>query len=35
MTSKKTIDIVSYALEVGVNDATRVFVVHFRLSDTF
>ena len=33
--SSKTIDIVSYALEVSVNGVTRVFVVHFRSSDTF
>ena len=31
----KTIDIVSYALEVIVNGVTCVFVVHFRSSDTF
>ena len=31
----KTIDIVSYALEVSVNGVTCVFVVHFRSSDTF
>ena len=31
----KTIDIVSYALEVSVNSITCVFVVHFRSSDTF
>ena len=30
----KTIDIVSYALEVSVNGVTFVFVVHFRSSDT-
>ena len=33
--SSKTIDIVSYALEVYVNGVTCVFVVHFRSSDTF
>ena len=27
--SSKIIDIVSYALEMSVNDVTRVFVVHF------
>ena len=31
----KTIDIVSYALEVSVNGVSCVFVVHFRSSDTF
>ena len=31
----KTIDIVSYALEVSVNDVTCVFVVHYRSSDMF
>ena len=31
----KTIDIVSYALKVGVNGVTCVFIVHFRSSDTF
>ena len=31
----KTIDIVSYASKVSVNGVTCVFVVHFRLSDTF
>ena len=31
----KTIDIVSYALEVSVNGVTCVFVVHLRSSDTF
>ena len=31
----KTIDIVSYALEVSVNGATCVFTVHFRSLDTF
>ena len=29
----KTIDIVSYALEVRVNDVTCLLVVHFRTSD--
>ena len=29
-TSSKTIDIVSYALEVSINGVTCVFVVHFR-----
>ena len=33
--SSKTIDIVSYAFEVGVNGVTCVFVVHFTSSDTF
>ena len=33
--SSKTIDIVSYALELSVNGLTCVFVVHFRSSDTF
>ena len=33
--SSKTIDIVSYALKVGENGVTCVFVVHFRSSDTF
>ena len=33
--SSKTIDIVSYALEVNVNGVAYVFVVHFRSSDTF
>ena len=35
--SSKTIDIVSYALEVSVNGVkcARVFVVHFRSSNTF
>ena len=33
--SSKTIDIVSYALEVSVNGVICVFVVHFRSSDTF
>ena len=33
--SSKTIDFVSNALEVSVNDVTCVFVVHFRSSDTF
>ena len=33
--SSKTIDIVSYALEVSVNGVTYVFVVHFRSSDAF
>ena len=28
--SSKTIDIVSYTLEVSVNGVTRVFVVHLR-----
>ena len=31
----KTIDVVSYALEVSVNSVTCMFVVHFRASDTF
>ena len=31
----KTIDIVSYALEVSINGVTCVFVVHFRSSNTF
>ena len=31
----KTIDIVSYALEVSVSSVTCVFVVHSRSSDTF
>ena len=31
----KTIDIISYALEVSVNCVTCVFVVYFRSSDTF
>ena len=31
----KTIDIVSYALQVSVNGVTCVFVVHSRSSDTF
>ena len=31
----KTIDIVSYALEVIVNGVRCVFVAHFRSSDTF
>ena len=31
----KTIDIIIYALEVSVNGATCVFVVHFMSSDTF
>ena len=33
--SSKTIDIDSYALKVRVNGVMRVFVVHFRSSDTF
>ena len=33
--ASKTIDIVSYALEVSVNGVTCVFVVHVRSSDTF
>ena len=33
--SSKTIDIVSYALEVSVNGVTCVIVVHVRASDTF
>ena len=33
--TSKTIDIVSYALEVSVNCVICVFVVHFRSSDTF
>ena len=32
--SSKTIDIISYALQVSVNGVSCVFVVHFRLSDT-
>ena len=32
--SSKTIDIVSYALKVSVNGVIRVFVAHFRSSDT-
>ena len=31
----KTIDIVSYALEVSVSGVICVFVVHFRSSDIF
>ena len=31
----KTIDIVSYALEVSVNGVTCVFVFQFRSSNTF
>ena len=31
----KTIYIVSYALKVGENGVTCVFVVHFRTSGTF
>ena len=31
----KTIDIVSYALELSENGVTYVFVVHFGSSDTF
>ena len=31
----KTIDIISNALEVSVNGGTCVFVVYFRLSETF
>ena len=31
----KTIDIISYDLEVSVNGVTCVFVVHFRSTDTF
>ena len=33
--SSKTIDIVSYAIEIKVNGVTCVFVVHFRSSDIF
>ena len=33
--SSKTIDIVSYALKASENGVARVFVVHFRSSDTF
>ena len=33
--SSKTIDIVSYALKVGVNGVISVFVAHFMSSDTF
>ena len=33
--SSKSIDIVSYALEVSVNGVTCVFVVNFKSSDTF
>ena len=33
--SSKTIDTVSYASKVSVNGVTRVFVVHFKSSDTF
>ena len=33
--SPKTIDIVSYALEVSVNGVTCVLVFHFKSSDTF
>ena len=33
--SSKTIDIVSYALEVSVNGVICVYVVHFSSSDTF
>ena len=33
--SSKTIDIVSYTLEVSVNGVICVFVVHIRSSDTF
>ena len=33
--ASKTIDIVSYALEVSINGVSCVFVVHFRSSDTF
>ena len=32
--SSKTIDIVSYALNVSENGVTCVFVVHFRSSET-
>ena len=32
--SSKTIDIVSYALKVSVNDVICVFVVHFTSSGT-
>ena len=32
--SKKTIDIVSYALKVSVNGVICVFVAHFRSSGT-
>ena len=31
----QNIDIVIYALKVGENGVTCVFVVHFRSSDTF
>ena len=31
----RTIDVVSYALEVSLNGVTCMFVVHFRSSDTF
>ena len=31
----KSIDIVSYGLEVSVNGVTCVFIFHFRSSDTF
>ena len=33
--SSKTIDIVSYALEVSVSGVVCVFVFHVRSSDTF
>ena len=33
--SFKTIDLVSYALEVSVDGVTHVFVVYFMESDTF
>ena len=33
--SSKTIDIISYALEVSANGVTCVFLVHFRSSYTF
>ena len=33
--SSKTIDIVSYALNVSVNGVKCVFVAHFRSSGTF
>ena len=32
--SSKTLDIVSYTLKVSVNGVIRVFVDHFRASDT-
>ena len=33
--SSKTIDVVSYVLDVSVNGVTFVFVVYFRASDIF